>query len=913
MSTQKDERPKRKGLRKKIVASILIIGILPLMLGVFLTYQSERKVLTNSIGTNFEAIAKETAGKIEITLKNELIEARNLTFFPDIIETVTRSNLSYRAKKEEETQNEIDRSAERWRSARADDPLVRRVLNNNVSLYLKKLIHYERGYSAIIVTDEKGALVAATDRSFDYDQGKNQRWQVAYNNGEGRTFVSNIYLDNKTKSYLMEIAVPVLTPAEGEKRAIGVIKILYRADQIFKIIEEVKIGMTGHANLISSDGVIIICPIFPPQSHTINPELIRTIATAGRGWSIAEDDGHGGKRAIAGFAPIRFADQFDKNSFVDKGWYIFIRQNPYETYTPVYNLLLKVSLSGLLLIGVFALTGYYAANKIVEPILLLKEEAGLIGTGNLEHKVRIHTGDEIESLAEEFNQMAGRLKESLNLAKSERNKLELILLSAGEGIVVANAKNEVIMINSMAEKIIGVNRKDIEGKSIFPCHKNPDRVAQVLGQEVGLPLSMTTSLGNRIVEINVATIKSDEGLMGSVMIIRDVTPIKQMENDLKRYSEQLGRMVEDQTREIRETKEYLENLLENANDVIFTVDTKGVFTYLNQKVVDWGYKKEDLIGKPFYSLLSEGVMEEEFCRDITKGVKKTFEGKVKTRGGEIRDAVVSTSPLKNDEGVVIGLLGIARDVTDRKRLQEQMSRAEKLAAVGQLSMGIAHEINNPLSGMLNCVRTLSMEKTDEALQKQYFSLIEKGLNRIGDIVKHLLGFAKEHQFEFLPQNLDDLILETIELIKYKMEKGNISLKLQLNCNQKRYLLPGNQIQQVILNIAMNAIQAMPEGGTLTIKSREGKNNLTFSFSDTGIGIPEENLNRIFDPFFTTKDVGVGTGLGLSLSYGIIEKLGGHIDVLSEVGKGTTFKVIIPRREAKEDGQLEDDQTGYLIN
>lgn len=876
MPTQKDERPKRKGLRKRIVASILIIGILPLMLGVFLTYQSERKVLTNSIGANFEAIAKEAAGKIEITLENELIEARNLTFFPDIIETVTRSNLS-------------------------NDPLLaKQVLNNNVSRYLKKLMDYEKDYSAIIVTDGKGALVAATDRNFDYYQGKNRWWQVAYHHGEGRTFVSDVYRDDKTGGYLMEIAVPILAPREGDKRAIGVIKVLYKADQIFNIIEGVKIGMTGHANLISSDGMIIICPIFPPQSHTLNAGLIREIITKKRGWSIADDDGHGGRKSIIGFAPVRFADQFDRNSFLNKDWYIFIRQNPHETYTPIYNLLLKVSLSGFLLIGIFTLTGYYAANKIVEPILLLKEEAGLIGTGNLDHRVGIHTGDEIESLAEEFNRMAGRLKESLSQSKRERERLELILLGAGEGIVIADAENKVIMINPVAEEILGVDKRNIIGKSIFPCHKNPDRVAQVLGQEEGLPLSMTTPLENKIVEINVAATKSEEGLIGSVMIMRDVTSIKQMENDLRQYSELLEKMVDDRTREMRETKEYLENLLENANDVIFTVDPEGTFTYLNQKVEDWGYKKEEVIGKPIYSLLSGGLRQEEISENILKGVKKTYEGKVKTGGGgEIRDVVISTSPLKNDDGMVIGLLGIARDVTERKRLQEQMSRAEKLAAVGQLSMGIAHEINNPLSGMLNCVRTLIMEQEDEGLRKRYLLLIEKGLNRIEDIVRQLLGFAKEYQFEFTAHSLDGLISETLELIRYKIEKGNIRLQSDLNCHKKRYLLPGNHIQQVILNIAMNSIQAMPDGGTLTVKSYEDKNNLICIISDTGVGIPRENLNRIFDPFFTTKDVGIGTGLGLSLSYGIIEKLGGQIEVSSEVGKGSSFKVSIPCREAKE--------------
>jgi len=890
--------PRRKGLRKKIVSSILVIGILPLMLGVFLTYQSERKILTNSIGANFEAIAKETAGKIEISLKNELMEARNLTLLPDLIEAVTRSNLLYKETGEEGIQKGIHRMTPPSRSSSSHNSLYRQILYNDVSLYLKKLVHYEDEYRAIIVTDEKGMLVAASEKGFDIDQSKNRWWQIAYHHGKGKIFVSNIYLDNKSGDHLMEIAAPVYPPGETTKGVIGIIKIIYKADTIFKIIEGVKIGITGHANLVSSDGTIIICPIFPPQSHSIKPELLRVIATGKKGWGITEDDGHGGTKSIIGFAPVRITG-FNGDSFIEKDWYIFVRQNPQETYTPISNLLLKISISGFLLIGAFALTGYYAANKIVTPILLLKEEAELIGIGNLEHRVHVNTNDEIESLAEEFNRMAERLQESLKEAKRERDNLEHILLGAGEGIVVADAQNKVIMINPVAEKILGIDGKEVIGKSIFPCHRNPDRVAQVLEQGATPSLSMTTSIGERIVEINVAVIRSEEGPIGSMMIMKDVTPIKQMENDLKRYSEQLEKMVEERTREISETKKYLENLLENANDVIFTIDREGIFTYLSQKLEDWGYKKEEVIGKPIYFLFEEGLGEDEIAENITKGIKKIYEGKVKTKGGEIRNTVISTSPLKDADGSIIGLLGIARDITERKRLQEQMSRAEKLAAIGQLSMGIAHEINNPLSGMLNCVRALAAEPEDEKLKKKYLLLIEKGLSRIEYIVRQLLGFAKEYQFEYTVHSLDGLISETLDLLRYKIEKGNIRLQVDLNCGQKKYLLPGNHIQQVILNIVMNAIQAMPDGGTLSIESYEEKNNLVFIVSDTGIGIPQENLSRIFDPFFTTKDVGTGTGLGLSLSYGIIEKMGGNIEVTSEVGKGSSFKVTLPRREGKE--------------
>ena len=894
------KRPKRKGLRKKIVAAILIAGILPLTLGIYLTYLSGISLLTTSIGSNFETIANETAKKIDIIIIKELVTAQNLSMLPSIIEVVERSNLSYSSQTEGGIRGSIDVTARSWMLTGADNPPVKNILNNELSVYLRSLHNFKKDYSAILVTDERGVLVATTDRGFDYYQGNQKWWQVTYNNGKGGTFISDIHFDIKEKGYLMEIAVPVLKTGTGNKRAIGAVKILYKADQIFEVIAGVKIDKTGHANLVTSSGEIIICPIFPPKSHVISMELTRTVSSNFPGWSISGDDGHGNKHSIIGFAPVRFPKERGINNFADRGWHVFIRQDPAETYTPIYNLLLKVSISGFLLIGIFTLTGFYAANKIVEPILLLKEEAELIGKGNLDHRVRIRTKDEIGALAEEFNQMAEKLKHSLDQLKRERDKLELILLSAGEGIVVADAKDKVIMLNPEAEKILGVNRVDIEGKSIFPCHKNPDKVAKLLNEEVGLPLSTTTLLNDKIIGINVAPIKSKEGFIGSVMIMKVITLFKEMEKELKQYSEQLEKMIDGRTKELKETKEYLESLLENANDVIFTIDMAGIFTYINQKAEEWGYTKEELIGKPLYSISPGENQPWLDHKSLMDCIKQTCEVRIKNKEGEIRDVVISASPLKDNNGTVIGLLGIAMDVTERKRLEEQINRAEKLSAIGQLSMGIAHEINNPLSGMLNCVRTLSDEGADAYLRTRYLALIEKGLNRIESIIKQLLGFAKEYQFELKPHSLDDLITETVDLIRYKIEQENIRLKLNLNCGKNIYLLPGNHLQQVILNIAINAIHAMPEGGILTIESYNCKEKLIVVIYDTGIGIPEENIRRIFDPFFTTKDVGIGTGLGLSLSYGIIEKLGGHIEVASEAGKGSTFTVTIPHIEVKEE-------------
>lgn len=232
-----------------------------------------------------------------------------------------------------------------------------------------------------------------------------------------------------------------------------------------------------------------------------------------------------------------------------------------------------------------------------------------------------------------------------------------------------------------------------------------------------------------------------------------------------------------------------------------------------------------------------------------------------------------------------------------------MERTEKMASLGQLASGIAHEINNPLAGMFNCVKTMHSEGDDKELREKYLGLIDKGLKRVEIIVKQLLGFAKEHKLEFSPNKVDDIIIDTIRLVEFKMKKENVYLRLDLNCGTHEYLIDYHHMQQVILNTVINAIQAMPDGGILSIRSVDLEKNIMLSISDTGIGITKENLSKIFDPFFTTKDVGVGSGLGLSVSYGIIEKLGGKIDVLSEVNKGTTFKITIPKREVEKDKEL----------
>jgi signal transduction histidine kinase len=240
----------------------------------------------------------------------------------------------------------------------------------------------------------------------------------------------------------------------------------------------------------------------------------------------------------------------------------------------------------------------------------------------------------------------------------------------------------------------------------------------------------------------------------------------------------------------------------------------------------------------------------------------------------------------------------------RRQLQdqhaEQIRRAENLASLGKMAAGIAHEINNPIAGMLNCVRSLVKGLKDERQRLQYLEMLQEGLSRIGRTVGQLLDFAREAKPQLTRTDLRALLSHCLDLLEQDLAARQITCSPFRDGSVPAILADPYQLEQVFLNILKNAMDAMPEGGTIvvsaSVQEREASSFLEVQIADTGIGIPSENLSRIFDPFFTTKEVGKGTGLGLSVSYGIVRAHGGYIEVKSEIGKGSRFTVGLPVRE-----------------
>ena len=241
-------------------------------------------------------------------------------------------------------------------------------------------------------------------------------------------------------------------------------------------------------------------------------------------------------------------------------------------------------------------------------------------------------------------------------------------------------------------------------------------------------------------------------------------------------------------------------------------------------------------------------------------------------------------------------LAVNRMLADLQSHQERCVRAGKLAAVGTITSGIAHELNNPLNNisitteaLMEDFRTLRDDQKWKLLQDIYFET-----ERASEIVKSLLDFTREDRLDTAPVDLAEVIQRTFRLIQNEMAINNVAFECVLPSSLPRVKGAANQLRQVFLNLFINAIQAMPEGGTLALKAHvHDEDRLCVEVSDTGTGIPDENLPHIFDPFFTTKEPGKGTGLGLSVTSSIIHKHGGDIEVTSQAGKGTTFRVCLP--------------------
>ncbi len=370
----------------------------------------------------------------------------------------------------------------------------------------------------------------------------------------------------------------------------------------------------------------------------------------------------------------------------------------------------------------------------------------------------------------------------------------------------------------------------------------------------------------------------------------------------------------------------VETIFSSIRDRVIIMQPDMKVIDVNNAFLEWlGMKKEEVIGKPCYQITHRFA---EPCNN--HGIHCPLRECVETGGtghaihehldseNNVRYCEITTVPLKNTKGSVEAVLEIVRDITDElEKKIEQKTRAlkkdlarliheDKMIALGKLVASAVHEINNPLSGIhaLSKLMKNRLEEgkpLDEAETKQflyYLQLITQESARCSNIVSNLLSFARQKKIERKFFDINEVVSNVILLSKHKMELQNIKVIVELGENLPKTYGDPSQIQQCLINLVFNAVEAMPDGGTLTIKTsyEESRRQVRIDVIDTGVGIPQELMSKIFEPFFSTKGKDKGVGLGLSVVYGIIKEHRGSIYVVSEPGKGSDFIVRLPCTE-----------------
>ncbi|MEP6637361.1 MAG: PAS domain-containing protein, partial [Acidobacteriota bacterium] len=354
----------------------------------------------------------------------------------------------------------------------------------------------------------------------------------------------------------------------------------------------------------------------------------------------------------------------------------------------------------------------------------------------------------------------------------------------------------------------------------------------------------------------------------------------------------------------REHQTLLTNILESARESIYAVDTDGRFKWCNSAtLLGLGYKRDEFIGRLLLDMVFEGDRDlvATKLQIALQGEAQTYEMRYVSPDAKLRYARVDNSPILVD-GEVTGVLGIARDITEQKEERERAARADKLRALGQLASGVAHDFNNSLAAILGRAQLLRRQITDDALVRN-LEVIQTAAEDAAATVRRIQTFARKapaKEFEVL--DVSTLLNDAVEITRTRWQNEarlrglEYRVTLDAEPGQSTYG-SASELREVFVNLIVNAVDAMPEGGQLSVSSVREDSWLRLRFADSGLGMPEDVRQKIFEPFFTTKGAH-GTGLGLSVSYSIIERHEGSISVTSELGAGTVFTIELPAYEAQ---------------
>ena len=467
-SQQKPVQVKR-GLKRKLILSMLLVGALPLTIGLVMAFLQGTKEIREVSGMSFKALASETARKIDLILNEELAQTMQMTTDVTIIHTLETRRDEIADYTDETLHTLITQEAQAW--TQQEPAFVQNLTDNKLVDILRR--YYGGSYvdpghpipvvtrsatRGLFITDVTGRIVATLNTNTSYTHDQKAWWKGAFKNGVGQPYIENLTFHQGMDTYTFTLSLPIMDSIRYQ--VVGILHRIYDAKEFFApSIETIRFGKTGHVMLIDGHGKVLSCPILPTGTSLSDPNLLPLVTPMQNGWTAAPSDGHGGVRSsIIGYAPLPTTSRITKAS-TGMGWHMFVWQSSDELFAPIEHLFTWISVFGLLSVALLASLGAIAAGRIVTPIRRLQQTAKRIGRGQWEEPITIQTNDELEELADEMNRMNQQLASTFAGLESEveMKSQEVVYLQESTAKILDSVPDPVIMLDQ-AQHIQYMNR-----------------------------------------------------------------------------------------------------------------------------------------------------------------------------------------------------------------------------------------------------------------------------------------------------------------------------------------------------------------------------------------------------------------------------------------------------------------------
>jgi len=924
----------------KLFLAIFTTGLTALVILSFAIYKYnyDSMIALQSIYT--KSIANEISDNIDLLLLEKVKIALTLANTPVIKQALEKSIVSHADLSDEKRKESIKLLNEQWKSTKNPEAdFILKFTDNKVSHFLKNQQKVLIGeYGEIFLTNKFGALVASTSKLSTFAHGHKYWWLGAYNNGEGAVFFDDRGYDDSVGGYVLGLVIPVKKGTE----IIGILKCnLNILGSINKLISGAEDKLIGKFKLVRSGGMVVFEEGVEPLSTQVHDDIFQQLKSNNQRTVIIKDSG---EKHLVGFSQIKltknekgygFGGTFEsidhKKGNTGESWYILCSRQMSVIQAPLIESIKSILLTGFAIIVILLLVSYLFGKKIAQPLALINKATQKIGKGNFEYRIDISQNDEFGNLAHSFNQMADKLqltttsielfeneiaerKRAENALRENESFIRAIMDNLPIGIAVNSVDPTVNFdyMNNNFPKLYRTNREVLADPNGFWAAVYEDSAFREKIKKRILDDCGSGDPGRMYWE-NIPIIRKGEE---TTFINAKNIPIPEKQLMISTVWDVTERKLAEES--LQTSHERLLTVLNSIDATIYVADMETYeILFMNKNMI------------------------EHFGRDMTGDICwKIFRGGSKPCSHCTNDQLIDKNGVPadvfiwQDKNPVLGKwynnydraiewtdgrlvrLQIATDITRFKQMEAQLQQAQKMESIGTLAGGIAHDFNNILFSILGYTDILLMDTPEDSPSRDSLEKINTSALRAKALVKQILAFSRQDTTELIRMKMQPIVKEALKLIRSTISTTiDIEQDIKPDCGTIK--AGPTQIHQIVMNLATNAYHAMEDiGGVLRVSLKEIElgehDNITpdmtpgtyvcLTIADTGTGMDKDVTEKIFDPFFTTKGIDKGTGMGLSVVHGIVKSLGGAIQVYSEPGKGTEFKVYFPVEQSSFEKQ-----------